>query len=132
MLQMHDALDTSVTSREQGELIARLGEEAVKLEVPMRVDVKYGRSWGDAKHTWEELGGTAPATTKVAPAQPQGGDLGVAIPRAPQNSAPASSPAGRKLSTTWIAPKPTSDRSKLTSARNASSIRRMGGNSRDS
>ena len=26
MLQMHDALDTSVTSREQGELIARLGE----------------------------------------------------------------------------------------------------------
>ena len=120
MLQMHDALDTSVTSREQGELIARLGEEAVKLEVPMRVDVKYGRSWGDAKHTWEELGGAAPATTKVVPAQPQGGDLGVAIPRAPQNSPPASSPAGRKLSTTWIAPKPTSDRSKLTSARNAS------------
>ena len=76
MLQMHDALDTSVTSREQGELIARLGEEAVKLEVPMRVDVKYGRSWGDAKHTWEELRGTAPATTKVVPAQPQGGDLG--------------------------------------------------------
>ena len=76
MLQMHDALDTSVTSREQGELIARLGEEAVKLEVPMRVDVKYGRSWGDAKHTWEELHGTAPATTKVVPAQPQGGDLG--------------------------------------------------------
>ena len=76
MLQMHDALDTSVTSREQGELIARLGEEAVQLEVPMRVDVKYGRSWGDAKHTWEELGGISPATTKVVPAQPQGGDLG--------------------------------------------------------
>ena len=38
MLQMHDALDTSVTSREQGELIVRLGEEAVKLEVPMQVD----------------------------------------------------------------------------------------------
>ena len=31
-----------------------------------------------------------------------------------------------------IAPKPTSDRSKLTSARNASWIHRMGGNSRDS
>ena len=65
MLQMHDALDTSVTSREQGELIARLGEEAVKLEVPMRVDVKYGRSWGDAKHTWEELHGAAPAPKRI-------------------------------------------------------------------
>ncbi len=70
MLQMHDALDTSVTSREQGELIARLGEEAVKLEVPMRVDVKYGRSWGDAKHTWEELGGTAPAPKPAPKPQP--------------------------------------------------------------
>ena len=71
MLQMHDALDTSVTSREQGELIARLGEEAVKLEVPMRVDVKYGRSWGDAKHTWEELGGTAPAPNPAPKPQPK-------------------------------------------------------------
>ena len=132
LLQMHDALDSSVTSPEQGELIARLGEEAVKLEVPMRVELKFGRSWGDAKHTWEELHGTAPAATKVVPAQPQGGDLGGSNTKGTQNSAPASSPAGRKLSTTWIAPKPTSDRSKLTSARNASSIRRMGGNSRDS
>ena len=71
MLQMHDALDTSVTSREQGELIARLGEEAVKLEVPMRVDVKYGRSWGDAKHTWEELHGTAPAPKPAPKPQPK-------------------------------------------------------------
>ena len=71
MLQMHDALDTSVTSREQGELIARLGEEAVKLEVPMRVDVKYGRSWGDAKHTWEELGGAAPAPKPAPKPQPK-------------------------------------------------------------
>ena len=71
MLQMHDALDTSVTSREQGELIARLGEEAVKLEVPMRVDVKYGRSWGDAKHTWEELHGTAPAPKQASAPAPK-------------------------------------------------------------
>ena len=55
MLQMHDCLDCSVTSREQGELIARLGCEAVQLEVPMKVDVKFGNSWGDAKHTWDEL-----------------------------------------------------------------------------
>ena len=53
LLQMHDALECSVTTREQGELVARLGCEAVQLEVPMRVDVKFGSSWGDAKHTWE-------------------------------------------------------------------------------
>jgi DNA polymerase I-like protein with 3'-5' exonuclease and polymerase domains len=57
LLQMHDALECSVGSREQAELIARLGEEAVKLDVPMRVDLKFGRSWGDAKHSWEELHG---------------------------------------------------------------------------
>ena len=40
--------------------------EAVKLEVPMRVDLKYGRSWGDASHTWEELTGDS-APIKSAP-----------------------------------------------------------------
>ena len=55
LLQMHDCLDCSVSTREQAELVARLGEEAVKLDVPMKVDLKYGRNWGDAKHSWEEL-----------------------------------------------------------------------------
>src|SRR5262249_48747680 len=55
LLQMHDALECSVSSREQAELVARLGEEAVQLNVPMRVALKFGRSWGDAKHRWEEL-----------------------------------------------------------------------------
>ena len=41
LLQMHDALECSVTSREQGEMIARLGEEAVSLNVPMKVDLKF-------------------------------------------------------------------------------------------
>ena len=58
LLQMHDALDCSVTTREQAEMVARLGCEAVKLEVPVRVDLHFGRSWGDAKHEWHE---TAPA-----------------------------------------------------------------------
>jgi DNA polymerase I-like protein with 3'-5' exonuclease and polymerase domains len=53
LLQMHDALEASVSTREQGELIARLGCEAVSLEVPMQVDLKFGRSWGDAKHAWD-------------------------------------------------------------------------------
>ena len=57
LLQMHDALDCSVATREQGELVARLGCEAVSLKVPMRVDLKFGRSWGDATHSWEELHG---------------------------------------------------------------------------
>jgi len=55
LLQMHDGLELSVPQREQGELVARLACEAVKLEVPMRADIKYGRSWGDATHTWEEV-----------------------------------------------------------------------------
>jgi RecA-family ATPase/DNA polymerase I-like protein with 3'-5' exonuclease and polymerase domains len=60
LLQMHDCLDCSVSSREQAELVARLGCEAVQLDVPMRVDLKYGRTWGDASHTWDELNGAAP------------------------------------------------------------------------
>ena len=67
LLQMHDALECSVATREQGELVARLGCEAVRLEVPMRVDLKFGRSWGDAKHTWEELTGIASAAPKPEP-----------------------------------------------------------------
>ena len=61
LLQMHDGLELSVTTREQGELVARLACEAVELEVPMRADINYGRSWGDAKHKWEELHGITPA-----------------------------------------------------------------------
>jgi DNA polymerase-1 len=57
LLQMHDCLDCSVSTREQAELVARLGEEAVQLDVPMRVDLKYGRTWGDANHTWAGLYG---------------------------------------------------------------------------
>jgi DNA polymerase I-like protein with 3'-5' exonuclease and polymerase domains len=57
LLQMHDALELSVSSPEVAETAARIGEAIVKLEVPMRVDVNYGRSWGDAKHTWPELHG---------------------------------------------------------------------------
>jgi DNA polymerase I-like protein with 3'-5' exonuclease and polymerase domains len=67
LLQMHDCLDCSVQSREQAELVARLGCEAVQLDVPMRVDLKYGRTWGDAKHTWEELQQGKPVPQKAAP-----------------------------------------------------------------
>jgi DNA polymerase I-like protein with 3'-5' exonuclease and polymerase domains len=68
LLQMHDALDCSVTTSEQGELVARLACEAVTLEVPMRVDLKFGKSWGDATHTWAELHGTKINGTKCTKA----------------------------------------------------------------
>ena len=67
-LQIHDELLCNVTTREQGEMIARLGEEAIKLSVPMRVDLKFGRNWADATHSWEELTGE---TTPVKPASPK-------------------------------------------------------------
>ena len=67
LLQMHDALDCSVSTREQGEMVARLGCEAVTLKVPMRVDLKFGRSWGDATHSWAELrGGPAQQAVSVS------------------------------------------------------------------
>src|SRR5262249_52986608 len=59
LLQMHDALELSVASPEQAERVRQLGCEAVNLAVPMRVDLKFGRTWGDAKHTWAELRGIA-------------------------------------------------------------------------
>ena len=66
--------------------------EAVKLEVPMRVDLKFGRNWGDAKHTWEVLTGTAPApkqepvvAAKLQPTTPKinGTEVHVAVAQAP-------------------------------------------------
>ena len=53
-LQTHDALDCSVASPELAERVAQLGREAVTLELPMQVDLKFGRNWGDAKHSWDE------------------------------------------------------------------------------
>ena len=83
LLQMHDALECSVTSREQGEMIARLGEEAVSLNVPMKVDLKFGKTWGDAVHSWEELTGEA-APTKPAPTAPlNGAKPAITLPRQP-------------------------------------------------
>ena len=55
LLQMHDALECSMSSPEQAARVAQLGADVVNLEVPMLVDVKFGRTWSDAKHTWAEL-----------------------------------------------------------------------------
>jgi DNA polymerase I-like protein with 3'-5' exonuclease and polymerase domains len=78
LLQMHDALDCSVASAEQAEHVAQLGCEAVTLEVPMRVDLKYGRNWGDAKHSWQELHRTAAIPPSAAPSSPSRSNGGAA------------------------------------------------------
>jgi CHC2 zinc finger len=89
LLQMHDALDCSVASPELAERVAQLGRDAVTLEVPMQVDLKCGQTWGDAKHTWEELTGAAPtpkqATAKPQPTAPEinGANVHIAVAQTP-------------------------------------------------
>ena len=94
LLQMHDCLDCSVSSPEQGELVARLGCEVVELEVPVRVDVKYGPSWGDATHDWGELtNGTAPTKPWEGPDEiPSTATLQAAEPSPPENTVPPPPP----------------------------------------
>lgn len=48
LLQMHDELDFSLVSEEQGREIADLMRGAHILRVPMMVDVEYGPNWGAA------------------------------------------------------------------------------------
>ena len=55
LLQMHDGLELSVAPPEQAERVAQLGRDAVSLQVPMQVEVKFGRHWADAKHCWAEM-----------------------------------------------------------------------------
>jgi DNA polymerase I-like protein with 3'-5' exonuclease and polymerase domains len=78
LLQLHDSLSCSMTMREQAELVARLGEEAIKLTVPMRVKTEVGRNWGGAKHKWDDL---PPARAKSA-ASPQPASAPVPVPAA--------------------------------------------------
>lgn len=49
-------------------MVAQLGVEAIKLRVPMRIDLKFGCNWGDTEHNWEELHGAAPSCSPVAEA----------------------------------------------------------------
>jgi DNA polymerase I-like protein with 3'-5' exonuclease and polymerase domains len=48
LLQVHDELCLSVQTREEAEKLALLMQDCVKLEVPSKVDVEVGPSWGDA------------------------------------------------------------------------------------
>jgi len=48
-IQIHDELDLSVESKEHADKIIEIMENAVKLEVPNKVDYEKGENWGDAK-----------------------------------------------------------------------------------
>ena len=48
MLQIHDELAMSVTSREEAEKVALIMQNAVPLELPSLCDVELGPSWGEA------------------------------------------------------------------------------------
>jgi DNA polymerase I-like protein with 3'-5' exonuclease and polymerase domains len=47
-LQVHDELDLSVRDSDEAREIAKIMVEAVPLELPMKVDVELGLSWGES------------------------------------------------------------------------------------
>lgn len=49
LLQVHDEIALSVLNKEKAKEAAQIMVEAAKLEVPSRVDVEIGPSWGEAK-----------------------------------------------------------------------------------
>jgi len=48
LLQVHDELCLSTSDREEAKKFAQLMQDCVKLEVPSKVDVEVGPSWGEA------------------------------------------------------------------------------------
>jgi DNA polymerase I-like protein with 3'-5' exonuclease and polymerase domains len=49
LLQVHDELCFSITSKEHGQRLKEIMENCVQLEVPSKVDLEIGPTWGDAK-----------------------------------------------------------------------------------
>jgi DNA polymerase I-like protein with 3'-5' exonuclease and polymerase domains len=54
LLQMHDELPFSFGNEQSGLRVVELMKEVIPLEVPVVVDLEWGKNWGKAKHTWEE------------------------------------------------------------------------------
>ena len=48
-LQVHDEIDTSVTSRKQAEEMGEIMSNVGNLNLKFKVDVEVGPNWGDAK-----------------------------------------------------------------------------------
>ena len=47
-IQVHDELDFSVANDKDKSKIKEIMEQAVKLQVPSKVDVECGSNWGEA------------------------------------------------------------------------------------
>ena len=58
LLQMHDDLNFDFDSPSQGLRVKKIMEQAVRLRVPMKVDLQYGWNWGQASE--EPPKGVAP------------------------------------------------------------------------
>ena len=48
-IQIHDEVDISVESPEHAEKIVKIMEDAIKLEIPNKVDYESGDNWGAIK-----------------------------------------------------------------------------------
>lgn len=53
LLSMHDELDFSIENPRIGARVEEIMKEAVQLRVPMKVDLQYGRTWGEAATEYE-------------------------------------------------------------------------------
>ena len=49
LIQIHDEIAISFSSNDQIKKVANIMEEAVKLNVPNKVDIEIGPSWGESK-----------------------------------------------------------------------------------
>jgi DNA polymerase I-like protein with 3'-5' exonuclease and polymerase domains len=54
MLQLHDELDVSVESKEDGERIMEIMENCVPMSIPSVVDMELGPTWGEAKTVFSD------------------------------------------------------------------------------
>jgi hypothetical protein len=69
-LSLHDAVELFVSSPEEAERAAQIGCDVIQLRVPMRTEIKYGLTWGSAKHAaWCDIPKCDPAPD-VVPATP--------------------------------------------------------------
>ena len=49
LIQIHDEIAISVKTKEKAKFIAKIMEDAISLDVPMKTDIEIGDSWGTAQ-----------------------------------------------------------------------------------
>jgi len=56
--QMHDELDFSFETKKQADQCIEIMEQCLPLSVPIVVDAEFGKTWADAKYSWEQCSET--------------------------------------------------------------------------